>query len=106
MISACDGSHNQGNDCPHEHGICGALEQPFGGVGLARGLFDFSHLAHLDPDSRTRDHFLPEASRIKMPLWAMDKWANLGFVRLSLPRHYGRRARERLEADPGDADLR
>jgi hypothetical protein len=69
-------------------------------------LFDFSHLAHLDPDAHNRDHFLPEASRVKMPLWAMEKWAMLGFVRLSLPRHYGRKARERLEADPGDADLR
>jgi hypothetical protein len=69
-------------------------------------LFDFSHLSHLDKDGRNRDHFLPEASRIKMPLWAVHEWAMLGFVRLSLPRHYGRRARERLEADPGDADLR
>jgi GINS complex subunit 3 len=69
-------------------------------------LFDFSHLAHLDPDARHHETHLPEASRIKMPLWAMEKWAMLGFVRLSLPRHYGRKARERLEADPGDADLR
>ena len=69
-------------------------------------LFDFSHMAHLDPDSRNREHYLPEASRVKMPLWAVEKWAMLGFVRLSLPRHYSRKARERLEADPGDADLR
>lgn len=125
-------------------------------------LFDFSHLAHLDPDNYGRfnsnkrhrnnnnnnnrrrgrhnsngngntdydndfhdtdnidDHddndddndilvdanYLPENSRIKLPMWAIDQWAMLGFVRLSLPRHYGRRARERLEADPGDANLR
>ena len=94
-------------------------------------LFDFSHLAHLDPDG-THDHhrlrtaakdgldsgsakirsasrrgtFLPENSRIKVPLWAVEKWALLGFVRLQLPRHYGRKARERYDADPGDADLR
>jgi GINS complex subunit 3 len=69
-------------------------------------LFDFSHLAQLDPDARNRHHFLPEASRLKVPLWAVNEWAMLGFVRLSLPRHYGRKARESLEADPGDADLR
>jgi hypothetical protein len=69
-------------------------------------LFDFSHLAHLDADSPSDKGFLPEGSRLKLPIWAMEKWAMLGFVRLSLPRHYGRKARERLEADPGDADLR
>jgi GINS complex subunit 3 len=69
-------------------------------------LFEFSHLAHLDPDARTQQAYLNESSRIKIPLWAVEKWAMLGFVRLSLPRHYGRKARERLEADPGDADLR
>lgn len=69
-------------------------------------LFDFSHLSHLDPDARHRESHLPEASQIKMPLWAVEKWATLGYVRLSLPRHYSRKARERLEADPGDADLR
>ncbi|CAJ1962409.1 unnamed protein product [Cylindrotheca closterium] len=81
-------------------------------------LFEFSHLKHLDPDasigggrsssskkSRAKN-YLEENSRIKLPLWALEKWANLGFVRLQLPRHYGRKARERLEADPGDADLR
>lgn len=85
-------------------------------------LFDFSHMAHLDPDAHhhvpsysssekrkkgnKRQHHLPEGSRIKMPLWAIDKWATLGFVRVGLPRHFGRRARERLEADPGSANLR
>lgn len=88
-------------------------------------LFDFSHLAHLDPDGGTQQHqqqlekvrsstsssrtttdYLPESSRIKIPLWAVEKWAMLGFVRLQLPRHYGRKARERYDADPGDADLR
>ena len=68
-------------------------------------LFDFSHLQHLDPENRQPD-YLPEGSAVKMPLWAVEKWANLGFVRLSLPRHYSRKARERLEADPADADLR
>lgn len=90
-------------------------------------LLDFSHLGHLDPDAvheaarradesggdasslkkRKRvNHRLPEATRIKMPLWAMEKWALLGYVRVGLPRHFGRRARERLEADPGCADIR
>lgn len=69
-------------------------------------LFDFSHLAYLDPDARHRESHLPEGSQIKMPLWALEKWSALGYVRMSLPRHYSRKARERLEADPGDADLR
>ena len=49
---------------------------------------------------------LPEKSLIKMPLWAVDKWANLGFCRVGIPRHFGRSARERLEADPSVADIR
>ena len=77
-------------------------------------LFEFSHLADLDPDGihhREQEYgenskYLPENSRIKIPLWAVEKWATLGFVRLQLPRHYGRRARERYDADPGDANLR
>ena len=81
-------------------------------------LFEFSHLADLDPDGvhhreqqNSNDYgessaYLPENSRIKIPLWAVEKWATLGFVRLQLPRHYGRRARERYEADPGDVNLR
>jgi hypothetical protein len=51
-------------------------------------------------------HSLPESSQVKLPLWAMEKWAMLGFVRMSLPRHYSRKARERLEAEPSEADLR
>lgn len=69
-------------------------------------LFDFTYLSHLDPDLSEKDHYLPESSRVKMPLWAVEKWAALGYVRLSLPRHYGRKARERLEADPTEVDLR
>ena len=70
-------------------------------------LFDFSYLSHLDPDIvDDKQHYLVENSRIKVPLWAVEKWANLGFVRLSLPRHYARKARERLEADPSEVDLR
>jgi len=69
-------------------------------------LFDFSHLAPLDPDARHRESHLPEGTQIKMPLWALEKWSALGYVRMSLPRHFSRKARERLEADPGDADLR
>ena len=68
-------------------------------------LFDFSHLAHLDSDLRGQS-FLPEGSRLKMPVWALEKWATLGYVRLSMPRHFGRASRERLEADPAEADLR
>jgi len=83
-------------------------------------LFDFSYLSHLDPDEglgrtqASRDdkdshrptHYLQEGSKIKVPLWAVSKWAMLGYVRLSLPRHYARKARERIEADPSEVDLR
>ena len=83
-------------------------------------LFEFSHLADLDPDNthqyqdqklQNEDYgeslaFLPENSSIKIPLWAVEKWATLGFVRLQLPRHYRRRARERYDAAPGDVNLR
>ena len=69
---------------------------------------DFSLLAALDPDhsSNGGDNFLPENTRIKVPLWLAKSWAMKNYVRLQLPRHYGRKARERYDADPGDADLR
>jgi len=83
-------------------------------------LFEFAHLAGLDPggshnhkgryrnecDNGASSVYLPENSRIKISLWAVEKWAMLGFIRLQLPRHYGRRARERYDADPGDVNLR
>ena len=67
---------------------------------------DFSLLAALDPDHSNKDNFLPENTRIKVPLWLAKSWAMKNYVRLQLPRHYGRKARERYDADPGDADLR
>ena len=69
--------------------------------------FNFSYLAHLDPDLHgTNKHVLPVGSRIKLPLWALDKWASLDFVNLNLPRHYQRKAREKLEAAPSEVNLR
>jgi hypothetical protein len=93
--------------------------------------FDFSYLAHLDPDhqinhtgSSTSDNtnnkssaspshhrtnntnMLPEGTKLKLPLWALRSWAPLGFVQMSLPRHYHRKAREKLQADPCQVDLR
>jgi hypothetical protein len=68
-------------------------------------LFEFSYLAHLDPDIADMQQHLPEKSRIHVPLWAIDKWAMVNYVSLSLPRQYGRKARERLEADPSEVDL-
>ena len=53
------------------------------------------------------NHFLAEGTKIKLPLWAVDRWAMLGFVKIpTLPRHYGRRMKERLEADSVAVDLR
>lgn len=93
-------------------------------------LLDMNHMAVLDPDgvhdrrrrmaasekdtttascdanAKHEAMILPENSRIKLPLWSIRRWAGLNFVRPQLPRHYGRKARERYDADPGDADLR
>ena len=85
--------------------------------------FDFAYLAWLDPDyshftyTRKRNHdgdsssnrtrtLLPEGNKIQMPIWAIDKWSTLSFVRLSLPKHYTRKVRERLLADPIQAHVR
>lgn len=52
-------------------------------------------------------HALPAGTKIKMPMWALERWAMLGFIRISsLPKHYGKRMKERLEADPVSVDLR
>ena len=88
--------------------------------------FAFAYLSHLDPDfhhrssltSRKRprgdengdmgnrsnsaghNHRLPEGTKIKMPLWAVDRWAMLNFVKIPmLPKHYRQKMKERLEAD-------
>lgn len=98
--------------------------------------WDFDHLAHLDPDARrvalsrkrrraedengdggggggsaagggAQHHQLPAGTKVKMPLWSVDKWATLGFVKVpALPRHYRQRMKERLEADPVAMNLR
>jgi hypothetical protein len=61
--------------------------------------FDFSFLGWLDPDLHGKS-YLPEASRVKLPLWLLQAWATVGYVHLGLPRHFQRKARERLEAAP------
>jgi hypothetical protein len=68
-------------------------------------LFNFSHLGHLDPDN-SNGGYLQEESKIQMPLWAMKKWSQLGYVKVQVPRHFNNKARERLEADPSAVDLR
>ena len=92
--------------------------------------FAFAYLSHLDPDSHHRNsssssssssttgrkrpraddtshHRLPEGTKIKMPLWAVDRWAMLNFVKIPiLPKHYRQRMKERLEADAVQMNLR
>lgn len=69
--------------------------------------FDFAHLGHLDPDQHlSGKQHLPEGSRIKLPLWALKKWSSLNYVNMGFPRHYQRKARERLAAAPSEVDLR
>lgn len=94
-------------------------------------LLDFTYLAHFDPDyvpgaksssgrnspdddidnnevtkSKPNNHSLVEGTRFRMPLWSIEKWLQVGFVKMSLPKHYGRKMRERMEADPVSFDLR
>lgn len=84
-------------------------------------LFDFSHLGHLDDSSSssssmaigpttttttTTTQYLKEGTKLKMPLWAMDKWSSLRYVKVHVPRHMNQTARERWEADPLAVDLR
>jgi hypothetical protein len=75
-----------------------------------RTRFHFSHLSHLDPElahrNQHRTTFLPENTKLEMPLWAVDKWANSNYVHISIPRHYNRRTRERIEAEPMEFELR
>lgn len=49
--------------------------------------------------------YLPENTRFKMPLWSIKKWSELNFVRLSLPKHFNRKGRDKLDADPVSVDL-
>lgn len=75
---------------------------------------NFFLLAHLDPDyshsarsqSRQAKNILLEGTRFKMPLWSIKKWAELNYLTVRIPKHYGKRARERLNADPVSVDLR
>lgn len=84
-------------------------------------LFDFDYLAHLDPDynhtnnlshdksssgaTKNNRHVLAVGTRLKMPLWSIKKWAETGFVKMVLPRHFGKRMQERLRADAISVDL-
>lgn len=85
--------------------------------------FDFAFLAWLDPNylhstsemrKRAREgnstsslsSTLPEGNKVHMPLWAIEKWSSLSFVRVGIPKHYGRKARERFMADPIHAPIR
>lgn len=52
------------------------------------------------------DYYLSENTKINMPLWAIEKWAMLGYIRIGIPRQFGRKFRERLVADPVAVDLR
>eukprot|EP00814_Leptocylindrus_danicus_P008510 CAMPEP_0116032256 /NCGR_PEP_ID=MMETSP0321-20121206/18050_1 /TAXON_ID=163516 /ORGANISM="Leptocylindrus danicus var. danicus, Strain B650" /LENGTH=256 /DNA_ID=CAMNT_0003507635 /DNA_START=362 /DNA_END=1132 /DNA_ORIENTATION=+ len=77
--------------------------------------FDFVGLSHLDESSvapigsrkrKQKRDVLPEGSRLKLPLWAVEKWGELNFIRTRLPKLHCRRSREQLVSDPASADLR
>jgi hypothetical protein len=74
---------------------------------------NFAYLAHLDPEythggnvGKEAKNYLAEGTRFKMPLWSIQTWCQKGYLNLQLPKHYGKRARERLDADPVSVDLR
>lgn len=60
----------------------------------------------MDKEKMPQNHYLSEGTKFKMPLWSIKKWAEVGYVQFTFPKHYGRRARERLDADPVSVDLR
>jgi hypothetical protein len=75
--------------------------------------FDFSHLSYLDPDAppgttstNHNNNVLPEHSKVKIPMWAIRKWAELSFCRLLVPIQYRVAARELILADPASVTLR
>jgi len=55
---------------------------------------------------RDESYLLSTETRFKMPLWSIKEWLRLDYVRIWLPRHFGRKWRERLKADPTSVDLR
>ena len=68
---------------------------------------DFSYLAHLDPDasaSESKSHSLKRHTKLKLPLWAVESWAILGYCRCTVPRVYNNKSLERhllsYELDP------
>jgi hypothetical protein len=64
-------------------------------------LLDFSYLGHLNPDNiNDNNDYIPEGTCIQMPLWSIQKWCDLNFVQIALPKQYRLKARERMEADP------
>ena len=70
---------------------------------------EFSYLAHLDPDASlvgSKQHYLKENTKLKLPLWAMESWTILGYCRCSLPRVFSSKARERhLLSDGNDSSM-
>jgi len=63
---------------------------------------DFAYLGHLDKTTGS----LPAHTRLRLPLWAVRAWSNLGYCRISVPVEYSQKAREQVAADPVRVDLR
>lgn len=71
---------------------------------------EFSYLSHLDPDASAaetkRKHFLKKHTKLKLPVWAVESWAILGYCRCTLPRAYNSKSREQyLLSNANDAQL-
>ncbi|KAL7556062.1 hypothetical protein ACA910_001579 [Epithemia clementina (nom. ined.)] len=70
---------------------------------------DFSYLADLDPDASVAENkrnFLKQYTKLKLPLWAVESWAILGYCRCSFPRVFNNISREQyLLSNSNDASL-
>ena len=86
-------------------------------------IIDFFHLAHLDPNyvnpkstsssssssiqpTKQKHSLLLKKTKFKMPLWSIEKWSKLHYIQIYLPKHYNRKGRDKLEADPLSINLR
>lgn len=67
-------------------------------VPVATEDITFDTLGHLKKDVDKID--LPPKTRLLLPVWAIEKWTSLKFIKLRLPKRYAQAAREAISADP------
>ena len=65
---------------------------------------DAEGLGHLDTTSE--DQTLPQGSKVELPLWLAKDLAQLNFVRIELPKHYGSKMRDAIFAGAAPINLK